>query len=71
MQIVDESTENEDRHQLYLDGISGGPRILVTRKNGVIRFHWQVYGPQAMPEARELIQGFLEMMVLADKLEDE
>lgn len=68
IEIRDESTHDEQRFQLYIDG---GPRALVTKKGGIVQFHWQVYGPQYWPEAQVLMQGLLELSVFANKLAGE
>lgn len=68
IEIVDESTHEEVRFQLYIDG---GRRALVTKKAGMVELHWQVYGPQYWPEAQVLMQGLLELSVIADKLSGE
>lgn len=69
IEIRDESTHEEQRFQLYIDG---GPRaLLVKRKNGEVKLNWQVYGPQYWNEAKVLMQGLLELSVLADQLSGE
>jgi hypothetical protein len=68
IEIVDESTHDEILFRLYIDGAS---RALVSKKNGAVEFHWQVYGPQYWPEAKVLMQGLLELSVIADKLSGE
>ena len=65
IEIRDESTHDEQRFQLYIDG---GPRALLKKRNGTVEFNWQVYGPQYWPEAKTLMQGLLELSVLADQL---
>lgn len=68
IEIRDESTHEEQRFQLYIDG---GPRALLSKKHGIVQSHWQVYGPQYWPEAKVLMQGLLELSVLADQLSGE
>ena len=68
IEIRDESTHDEQRFQLYIDG---GPRALLTKKGSDVQLNWQVYGPQYWPEAKVLMQGLLELSVLADKLAGE
>lgn len=68
IEIRDESTHDEQRFQLCIDG---GPRALVTKRGGITQFHWQVYGPQYWPEAQVLMQGLLELSVFANKLAGE
>lgn len=65
IEIIDESTHEEIRFQLYIDG---GRRALVSKKSGTVQLHWQVYGPQYWPEAQVLMQGLLELSVIADQL---
>lgn len=68
IEIRDESTHEEQRFQLYIDG---GPRALLSKNHDIVQFHWQVYGPQYWPEAQVLMQGLLELSVIADKLSGE
>ncbi len=68
IKIVDESTDDEVRYQLYIDG---GRRAFVRKKYGSVTLHWEVYGPQQWPEAKVLMQGLLELSVLADQLSGE
>lgn len=68
IEIRDESTHDQQRFQLYIDG---GPRALLTKKHGTVELVWQVYGPQYWPEAKVLIQGLLELSVVADQLSGE
>jgi len=68
MKIVDESTHNEQRFQLYIENGACG---LVTKKNNIVHLHMQVSGPVGWPDAKVLIQGLLELSVIADKLSGE
>lgn len=68
IEIHDESTGTEQRFQLY---INGGPRALVLKKGGDTQLVWQVQGPQYWPDAKILLQGLLELSVVADKLSGE
>ena len=68
IEIRDESTHDEQRFQLLIDG---GPRALLKKRNGTVEIVWQVYGPQYWPEAKVLMQGLLELSVLADQLSRE
>lgn len=68
IEIRDESTHDQQRFQLYIDG---GPRVLLTKKHGTVELVWQVYGPQYWPEAKVLMQGLLELSVVADQLSGE
>lgn len=65
--IHDESDDKVERHQLRLNGER---RASVTRSklNGQVRFHWAVYGPVPWPEAKELLEGLLELSIVADQL---
>lgn len=65
IRIVDESTHDELKFQLYIDG---GRRAFVRKKGGCVSMHWEVYGPQYWPEAKVLMQGLLELSVIADQL---
>lgn len=68
IEIRDESTHDEQRFQLYIDG---GARALLKKRNGTVELVWQVYGSQYWPEAKVLMQGLLELSVLADQLSGE
>lgn len=68
VEIRDESTYEEQRFQLYIDG---SRQALLRKHDGVVEFAWQVYGPQAWPAAKTLLQGLLELSVLADQLSGE
>ena len=65
IKIVDESTDEEVKFQLYIDEAR---RAFVLKKNGYVTLHWEVYGPQQWPEAKNLMQGLLQLSVLADQL---
>ena len=65
IEIRDEGTHDEQRFQLY---INGNPCALLTKKHGLVQFHWQVYGPQYWPAAQVLLQGLLELSIIADQL---
>ena len=65
IKIVDESTNDEVRLQLYIDGQR---RAFVSKKYGYVSMHWEVYGPQQWPEAKNLLQGLLQLSVWADQL---
>jgi hypothetical protein len=68
IEIHDESVGTEQRFQLYVDG---GPRALLVKKHGDVQLIWQVQGPQYWPDAKALLQGLLELSVIADKLSGE
>ncbi len=68
IEIRDESTDEEVKHQLYVDGCR---RAFVRKKQGYVTLHWEVYGPQQWPEAKNLLQGVLQLSVLADQLSGE
>lgn len=68
IEIRDESTYDGKKFVLYIDG---GPRATLVKKGKVVHLNWQVYGPQYWPEAKVLMQGLLELSVLADKLTGE
>ncbi len=65
IEIVDESTADQERHQLYIDGQRRG---FVKRANGKVTMHWEVYGPQGWPDAKVLMSGLLQLSVIADQL---
>lgn len=63
--IHDESEGTEKRHQLYINGQRRG---LVTKKGGIVKLHWQVYGPMNLDEAKAQVEGMLELVCIADQL---
>lgn len=66
IEIADESTFNEVRHQLYIDG---SRRALVSKKKGgPAQMRWQIYGPMYWGEAKILLEGLLELSLIADSL---
>lgn len=65
IQIKNESTDGEERYELY---INGGSRATLTKKGNRVQLNWQVYGPQDWPDAKWLMQGLLELSVIADQL---
>lgn len=68
IEIRDESTYDEKKFVLHIDG---APRATLTKNDTIVQLNWQVYGPQYWPEAKVLMQGLLELSVLADKLDGE
>lgn len=68
IKIVDESVATERRFQLY---VNGSTAALVSKKGGDVQLNWQVRGPQYWPDAKALIQGLLELSIIADKLSGE
>ena len=68
MEIRNQSTDEQDCYELYIDG---GSRAVLTKKNGMVQLNWAVYGPQYWPEAKQLLQGLLELSVIADQLAGE
>lgn len=66
-EIKDESTAYKTRYVLYRSGV---PSISVEKADGVVVFKWMIYGPQYASESKELIQGILDMTVIADQLEN-
>lgn len=65
IEIQDESMGTEEKFQLY---INGAPRACVVKKHGDVQLIWQVHGPQYWPDAQVLLQGILELSVIASKL---
>lgn len=63
--IRNTSTDDEESYELF---INGGSRATLTKKHGLVQLHWQVYGPQDWPEAKYVLQGLLELSVIADQL---
>jgi hypothetical protein len=69
IEIRDESTDAEQRFQLYVDGQRRALLTLNNRGTGRLpQFHWEVYGPQVWPEAKALLAGLLELSLIADEL---
>jgi hypothetical protein len=68
MEIVDESTDDEAKFRLYIDG---APRAFVRKKHNRVDMCWEVYGPQQWPAAKILLQGLLQLSVWADQLAEE
>ena len=66
--IRDEITYEEPRFRLYADGAA---QALLRKRGGMVELVWQVYGPQAWPDAKVLLQGMLELSVIADQLSGE
>ena len=63
--IANESTDDEERYELY---VNGGSRATLTKRAGVVSLNWQVYGPQHWPDARYVVQGLLELTMIADQI---
>lgn len=64
--IIDESSDEEQRYCLYIDG---GLRGAVTKNaSGRINFHWHTAGPCQLQESKVWIQGLLELSVIGDLL---
>jgi hypothetical protein len=66
LEIVDEGMYGDVRFQLYIDG-SRCAAITKTPK-GPVQFVWQVHGPQYWPQAKQLLQGLIDLSVIADQL---
>lgn len=67
--IVDESNDDERRFQLY---VGDTRQALVVKKPGrPVEINWQIYGPQFWPPAKVLLQGLLDLSVIADQLAGE
>lgn len=65
LEIRNESTDSMEKYELYIDG---GSRATLTKQGGIVSLNWQVYGPQYWPDAKRLMQGLLELSVIADQL---
>jgi hypothetical protein len=66
VEIQDEGSHTEDEYVLY---VGGSRQAAVTRKAGLVEFHWYVDGPQYWPKAKDLIRGILDLSVIADQLD--
>lgn len=64
-EIIDESTDGEKKFALMH---LGARKATLVAKHGDITFHWQVYGPQYWPVTKPLIQGLLDLSIIADQL---
>jgi len=65
IEILNKSTETRDLFELH---VGGGLRASVTKREGLVEVHWEVFGPQYWPQAKVLMQGLLELSVVADQL---
>jgi hypothetical protein len=63
--IIDESNSHIEYHQLYINKCR---RAAVSTKYGRVQLHWEVAGAQYWPEAKLLLQGLLQLSVIADRL---
>lgn len=69
IEIKDESGPDGVRFQLYHNGCR---RCHVTRKkNGRVNLHWDIAGAMIWPEAKEVLEGILELSIIADQLSEE
>lgn len=68
IEIADESTDKEKIFVLYIDGSRRG---CVSNKGHAVTMKWEVYGPQNWPSAKVLLQGMLDLSVIADQLAGE
>jgi hypothetical protein len=69
LEIRDESTSTEKRHQLYLNGCQRG--LVTQNRSGRIELHWQTHGPATLEESRLWLQGLFELNFIAEMLEQE
>lgn len=54
-----------EQHTLYVNGF---PAAHVQATPAGVFLNWSVYGPQQWPEAKLVLEGLLELSVLADQL---
>lgn len=69
LNIRDESTDEERRFQLYVGDCRRG--LVTLRSDRRVRLHWQTAGPASLNESRIWIQGLLELLLIAEQLEEE
>jgi hypothetical protein len=75
MTIKDESDDQVKRFVLYVgksrESTWVGNRMAVTqdRKNGRVTFHTAFHGPVQFEEMKLILEGMLELFVIADELE--
>lgn len=67
-EIIEESSDEERKFTLLH---LGARMATLVYKNGDVGLHWQVYGPQYWPVAKGLMQGLLDLSVIADQLSGE
>lgn len=65
IKIVDEGTPSKPRHMLYINDCQ---RAFATVLNHRVSIHWLVHGPQSLDEAHVLMQGLLDLFMIADQL---
>jgi hypothetical protein len=65
--IRNESTDHGDLYQLYVDG---SPQACVTKKakSDLVELRWEIAGPQYWPKAKRVLQGLLDLSIIADQL---
>lgn len=66
IEIIDEST---DEREQYILNVGTAMRIVTLQVvNRIVKFNWGVYGPIQWPEAKAMLEGMLELSVLADEI---
>lgn len=66
VQIVDESMDDIKSFRLF---VNQSPVAVVRKQHGKVRFNFMVHGPLQWAEAQLVLDGFLQMAIIADKLE--
>lgn len=66
IEIIDTSTVDQEAYELNV----GSANRIVTLQvdHGAVKFNWGVYGPIGWPEAKAMLEGMLELSVLADSI---
>ena len=65
IEIVDEGTYEKEKFVLY---IGGDRKATLVKFNNLVGLNWEIRGPQYWPQAKELMQGLLELSITADRL---
>ena len=62
--IREASTDKVDCFELY---VKGSRQAAVSRQDGRVELNWLVDGPQYWPKAKLLMQGLIELTLIAEQ----
>lgn len=65
IRIADNGPGARERYTLHVNDF---PAAHVSVDVNGVNLHWAVYGPQPWPEAKTVLEGLLELSILADQL---
>lgn len=68
IEIVNASTDDQEQYELNVGSALRVVTLQVT--HGIVKFNWGVYGPIQWPEAKAMLEGMLELSVLADQISE-